>query len=471
MLALIATGILAFGLWVHHMFVTGLPRLGESFFTASSMAIAVPAGVQIFCWLATLWSGRPRLKTPLLFVIGFIITFVIGGLTGVMVASVPFDTQVHDTYFVVAHFHYVLIGGAVFPLLGAVYYWYPKFTGRMMSERLGRWVFGLIFAGFHLTFFPMHILGFQGMPRRVYTYQPEMHWDALNLLSSAGSAVLALGFLLFLMDALCSGWRGARAADNPWSAPTLEWATASPPPAYNFARIPVVRSAEPLWDQRDELAVASGLSLDRREVVVTSIAEAAPQARETSQGNSIWPLWTAVATSAMLICVHLHAVGRGLGRDPDRRRAGRMVLAQGHAGGRRMREQLTADLSAPAAARQGQREPDLVGHRRLHADRGNRLCPGDRDLSLPAERGAVLADQCAATRAWTGHHRDRHPAGEPDPQHADRALGRARGPAQGPDRPAGNDVHSASRRLSSASSSSRRCASCGTPTPTARRSG
>jgi cytochrome c oxidase subunit 1 len=283
------------------MFVTGLPRLGESFFTASSMAIAVPAGVQIFCWLATLWSGRPRLKTPLLFVIGFIITFVIGGLTGVMVASVPFDTQVHDTYFVVAHFHYVLIGGAVFPLLGAVYYWYPKFTGRMMSERLGRWVFGLIFVGFHVTFFPMHILGFQGMPRRVYTYQPEMHWDALNLLSSAGSAVLALGFLLFLIDAIGSNWRGPKAPDNPWSAPTLDWATASPPPAYNFARIPIVSSAEPLWERPDELDVASGLSLDRREVVVTSLTEAVPQARETSQGNSIWPLWTAIATSVMLI--------------------------------------------------------------------------------------------------------------------------------------------------------------------------
>jgi cytochrome c oxidase subunit I len=300
-LALISTGILAFGLWVHHMFVTGLPRLGESFFTASSMAIAVPAGVQIFCWLATLWSGRPVLKTPLLFVVGFIITFVMGGLTGVMVASVPFDTQVHDTYFVVAHFHYVLIGGAVFPLLAAVYYWYPKFTGRMMSERLGRWVFGLIFVGFHITFFPMHILGLQGMPRRIYTYQPEMQWDKLNLLSSAGSAVLALGFVLFLVDAMRSLRSGEVAADNPWFASTLEWATASPPPAYNFARIPAVSGTDPLWGQRDELSVASGLSLDRREVVVTSLTEAIPQVRETSQGNSIWPLWTAIATSVMLI--------------------------------------------------------------------------------------------------------------------------------------------------------------------------
>ncbi len=161
-LALISTGVLAFGLWVHHMFATGLPRLGESFFTASSMSIAIPAGIQIFCWLATLWLGRPVYRTPLLFVLAFFFTFVIGGLSGVMVASVPLDTQVHDTYFVVAHFHYVLIGGAVFPLMGAIYYWYPKITGRMMSERLGRWVALLVFVGFNLTFFPMHILGLLG---------------------------------------------------------------------------------------------------------------------------------------------------------------------------------------------------------------------------------------------------------------------------------------------------------------------
>src|SRR5205085_643466 len=180
-LALIATGILAFGLWVHHMFVTGLPRLGESFFTASSMSIAIPNGIQIFCWLATLVLGRPVLRTPLLFVLAFFFTFIIGGLSGVMVASVPFDTQVHDTYFVVAHFHYVLIGGAVFPLMGAVYYWFPKITGRMMSETAGRWAFWLIFGGFNLTFFPMHILGLQGMPRRIYTWQPDLPWHGLNL--------------------------------------------------------------------------------------------------------------------------------------------------------------------------------------------------------------------------------------------------------------------------------------------------
>jgi cytochrome c oxidase subunit I+III len=300
-MALIATGILAFGLWVHHMFVTGLPRLGESFFTASSMAIAIPAGIQVFCWLATLWDGKPVFKTPLLFIIGFIVTFVIGGMSGVMVASVPFDTQVHDTYFVVAHFHYVLIGGAVFPLLGAVYYWFPKITGRMMSEHAGYWSFWLIFIGFNLTFFPMHILGLQGMPRRIYTYQPDLPWHGLNLFVSLSAIVLTAGFLIFFIDAIRSARTGTLAGDNPWDAPTLEWATSSPPPSYNFLQIPVVGGANPLWDSPDTLAVAGGLRVDRRELAVTSLVAASPQAREASPRNSIWPFWAAIATTVMLI--------------------------------------------------------------------------------------------------------------------------------------------------------------------------
>lgn len=300
-MALVATGVLSFGLWVHHMFVAGLPKLGESFFTASSMAISVPAGVQIFCWLATLWAGRPVFKTPLLFIIGFIVTFVIGGLTGVMVASVPFDTQVHDTYFVVAHFHYVLIGGAVFPLIGAVYYWFPKMTGRMMSETLGCISFWLIFVGFHLTFFPMHILGLQGMPRRIYTYQPEMPWAGLNLFVSLSAVVLATGFLVFFIDVVRSFAKGRPAGDNPWGAATLEWATASPPPPFNFRSIPVVGSRDPLWENTGELPVVAGMRVDRREILVTSVVEALPEAREASPTDSVWPFWAAIATSIMLI--------------------------------------------------------------------------------------------------------------------------------------------------------------------------
>jgi cytochrome c oxidase subunit I len=299
-LALIATGILAFGLWVHHMFATGLPRVGESFFTASSMAIAIPNGVQIFCWLATLALGRPALGTPLLFVLAFFFTFIIGGLSGVMVASVPLDTQVHDTYFVVAHFHYVLIGGAVFPLMGAIYYWFPKLTGRMMSERVGRAVCGLVFVGFNLTFFPMHILGLQGMPRRIYTYQPDLPWGGLNLFVSLSSCVLASGFLLFFFDVMRSMRSGSIAGSNPWNAASLEWATTSPPRSYNFARIPVVSSANPLWDE-PEPPVSSGLRVERRELVISTVAAAVPEARDSSPANSIWPFFAAIATSVMLI--------------------------------------------------------------------------------------------------------------------------------------------------------------------------
>ena len=197
-LSLIATGFLAFGLWVHHMFTTGLPQLGASFFTAASMLIAIPSGIQIFCWIATLWDGRPQFRTPLLFVLGFFFIFVLGGLTGVMLASVPLDAQVHDTFFVVAHLHYVLIGGAVFPLFGAFYYWFPKATGRLLDERAGRWNFWLFFIGFNLAFFPMHQLGLIGMPRRVYTYPDGLGWNELNLLASIGAGLIAASVAPFV---------------------------------------------------------------------------------------------------------------------------------------------------------------------------------------------------------------------------------------------------------------------------------
>jgi cytochrome c oxidase subunit 1 len=300
-LALVSTGLLAFGLWVHHMFATGLPRVGYSFYTAASMAVAIPTGLQIFCWIATIWDGRPRFDTPMLYVIGFIVTFVIGGLSGVIIASVPLDLQLHDTYFIVAHFHYVLIGGAVFPLLGAITYWFPKFSGRMMSEALGKVTFWMIFLGFQLAFFPMHIAGLNGMPRRVYTYPAGMGLEIPNLLSSIGALVVATAVLLFVINMVLSLARGAKAGPNPWDAASLEWATASPPPSYNFEHIPVVEGETPLWDLRDRLPVVTGLRVDEKETLLTTVVTAAPESREPIPEASIWPLVAALAVGVWFV--------------------------------------------------------------------------------------------------------------------------------------------------------------------------
>jgi cytochrome c oxidase subunit I+III len=299
--SLIGTGFLAFGLWVHHMFVTGIPQLGAAFFTAASMTVAIPSGVQIFCWIATLWEGRLVYRTALLFCLGFIPVFVIGGLSGVMVASVPLDMQVHDTYFVVAHFHYVLIGGFLFPLFGAFYYWIPKIAGRMLDERLGRWHFWLFFIGFNLTFFPMHWLGLAGMPRRVYTYPEGLGWHGMNLLASIGAAIIAISVVIFLVNVALNLRRGGIAGANPWGAGTLEWATASPPPPYNFAAPPIVGGRDPLWLETGVRGVATGLRSDIREVLVTHLLDASPDHRYASPNPSIWPLLAALATTGMFI--------------------------------------------------------------------------------------------------------------------------------------------------------------------------
>jgi cytochrome c oxidase subunit 1 len=300
-LSLVSTGFIGFGLWVHHMFATGLPQMGESFFSASSMMIAIPSGIQIFCWIATMWGGRVSVKAPMLFVLGFFFIFVLGGLTGVMLASVPVDLQLHDTFFVVAHFHYVLIGGAVFPLFGAIYYWYPKIVGRMMDERAGAIHFWLFFVGFNLTFFPMHILGLRGMPRRVYTYPPDLGWNWLNLVASCGAVLMVLGTLVFLVNAWRSLRGGVVAGDNPWGAPTLEWATSSPPPDCNFVRPPTVGSANPLWEDPADQPVVVGLRTDVRDVLVTSALDAEPDHRSAFPEPTIWPLLTALATTALFI--------------------------------------------------------------------------------------------------------------------------------------------------------------------------
>ncbi len=246
--AIILTGFISFGLWVHHMFTVGIPALAQAFFSVASMMVAIPTAIQVFVWLATLWGGRVRYSLPMLWIFGFLVIFVCGGLTGVMLALVPFNWQVHDTHFVVAHMHYVLVGGMLFPLIAGFYYWLPHFSGRMPSLTMGRWVFWLIFGGFNLTFLLMHLTGLLGMPRRIYTYEAGLGWDWLNLLSSVGSFVMALGVAMLLLDFVFHFRYGRRATANPWGADTLEWATTMPASSYNFVSLPDIHSRHPLWE-------------------------------------------------------------------------------------------------------------------------------------------------------------------------------------------------------------------------------
>jgi cytochrome c oxidase subunit I+III len=303
-LAELATALLGFGVWVHHMFATGLPQISLSFISATSFMITIPSGVQIFAWLATLVAGRPLLKTPLLFVFGFIFLFVLGGFTGVMFSSVPFDQGITDSYFVVGHMHYVLVGGAVFPIFAAIYYWVPKMNGRMLNERLGVISFWLMFVGFNLTFLPMHIVGLLGQPRRTYTYQPGLGWDIYNLIETIGAFVLALGILVTFLNWYRSLKRGPAAGNDPWGSETLEWATTSPPPEYNFEAIPTVRSLTPVWDQPDlkdgaQPPEKGGHTLAGGHLTMsTSLLDARPQAIVHMPHESPWPL---ILSLAMLV--------------------------------------------------------------------------------------------------------------------------------------------------------------------------
>jgi cytochrome c oxidase subunit 1 len=242
-------GFMGWGVWSHHMFTVGLGPVADSFFALSTMLIAIPTGVKIFNWIGTMWDGSLNLKTSMWFAIGFIAMFIIGGLSGIMHSSPPPDTQQNDTYFVVAHIHYVLFGGTMLGIFSGIYYWFPKLTGRMLSEKLGAWHFWLVMIGMNLTFFPMHFAGLLGMPRRVYTYSPSLHVEGFNMLSTIGVVVLMAGILMFLINMLKSVRGGEVAPINPWNAPGLEWAIPSPPPEYNFAKLPTVHSLDPLWHQ------------------------------------------------------------------------------------------------------------------------------------------------------------------------------------------------------------------------------
>ena len=315
-LAMIATGFISFGVWAHHMFTVGLPGASAGYFSAASMAVAVPAGAQVFAWICTLSAGQVQRNVPSLFLVGGILIFVMGGLTGVMVGMVAFDGQAHDTYFVVAHFHYVLMGGMVFPLLAGFYYWTPMINGRQLSERLGRWVFWLCFTGVHVTFLPMHLTGLMGMPRRVGVYLPGRAWDLPNLVSTIGAFIMAAGVLLFIVDAVrCygrhSGAAGAKAR-NVFNGGTLEWLSAG---NYGVRSIPVVSHLEPLWADPQLAADVEagryflpGSATGQRETLITSPTRAEPQYVQIMPGPTWWPLLAALFTAGAFLLLTVKAL-------------------------------------------------------------------------------------------------------------------------------------------------------------------
>jgi cytochrome c oxidase subunit I+III len=263
-LAELLVAFIGFGVWAHHMLATGLPSVTLIFFAAASMMVVVPSTIQVFAWVMTVTTGRPEFKAPLLFIGGFIVFFVIGGLSGIMFAAIPFDQASTDTYFVVAHFHFIIFGAAVFPILGGMYYWFPKVTGRMYHEGLAKWSFWLTFLGTSLTFFPMHIVGLLGMPRRVYTYPSGLGWEAYNLSETIGAFILTAGLLMIFGNLIWSRFRGPLAGMDPFHGGTLEWTVSSPPPEYNFAVIPTISSAYPNWDTDDRQEDARNLERGER---------------------------------------------------------------------------------------------------------------------------------------------------------------------------------------------------------------
>ncbi|WP_312147818.1 cytochrome c oxidase subunit I [Brevundimonas sp.] len=311
-LAMLATGFISFGVWAHHMFTTGMPQISINYFSAASMAVSVPAGVQVFAWIATLAAGRMRFNTPGLFAVGGLVIFVMGGLTGVMVAMVPFDWQAHDSYFIVAHLHYVLIGGMVFPLFAAIYYWTPMSSRRPLSERWGKWIFWLMFVGHNVTFMPMHLTGLMGMPRRVYTYLPDRGWELPNMISTAGSFLFGLAVLLWMVD-MIRNFRpfGDKDAGNVFDGPGLEWL---PSGRYSLRSIPVIQSLYPVWDQpnlaRDVPAgryFLPGAPRGHRETIITSPINAEPQYLQRMPRPSSWYVWGAVFTAGFFLILTIQA--------------------------------------------------------------------------------------------------------------------------------------------------------------------
>ncbi|HZH05154.1 MAG TPA: cbb3-type cytochrome c oxidase subunit I, partial [Lautropia sp.] len=311
-LAAVGTGFLSFGLWVHHMFTTGLPKISLAFFSAASEAVAIPTAVQIFAFIATLWAGRVVWSTPLLYAAGSLAIFVIGGLTGVMVAVAPFDWQAHDTYFVVAHLHYVLIGGSLLPLFAGIYYYWPLMTGKMLSDRLGRIAFWLMFVGFNLGFFPMHISGLMGMPRRVYTYPEELGIGLPNMLSTIGAYLFASGVAIVVADLFLSRLR-APTQRNPWNAGTLEWLTATEDSSIGVRSIPLIESRYPLWDQpgfvknvHEGRYFLPDAEEGKRELMISTVLDAQPLQVARIGGPTVKPMIAAVTLGGVFILSTFH---------------------------------------------------------------------------------------------------------------------------------------------------------------------
>jgi cytochrome c oxidase subunit I+III len=286
---------IGFGVWAHHMFATGLPTTTLVFFAGATSMVVIPSTIQVFAWSMSIYTGLPKFKTPLLFIVGFIIMFVVGGLTGIMFLAIPFDQQMTDTYFVVAHFHYIIFGAAVFPIFGGIYYWFPKVTGKLYFERPGQISFWIIFTGTNLLFFPMHIVGLLGMPRRVYTYPGGMGWTSYNIVESIGGYITALGIVVLFANLVVSYLRGGPAGPDPWHGPTLEWSVPSPPPEYNFAVIPTIRSAYANWDDDR----SPPLELEGHEQHVSSLVDGWTADIVEMPHSSPWPIVLAVCLSLM----------------------------------------------------------------------------------------------------------------------------------------------------------------------------
>ena len=319
--AILATALISFGLWVHHMFVAGLPSLTTSFFSAVSMVVVIPSGIQFFAWIATLWEGRPRLASPLLWAFGELWAFLFGGITGVMVGIVQFDQLAHDTYFVIAHFHYVLASVVIFGLLAGLHMWGPKITGRMLHEGAAKLTFWVAFIGSNLAFGPMHLLGLRGMPRRTFTYEEGLGWDWLNMLETVGAFLFGLAIVGVFVNLFWSRRHGRPAGPNPWGAGTLEWATTSPPRPYNFAQTPIVTDRQPLWVQPADTAdpeqvtdpeLALAPAELEHEVLLTAGPEAAPERVREMPGPSYWPLGAALALTGVSTAMLLRSLAFGV---------------------------------------------------------------------------------------------------------------------------------------------------------------